>query len=89
MCFGQWGILNVSEFGGFVLRSVIFFFKSFSFGNDWAILGLLLPGHCFFVILYEPVSVLRVLDSLLQNSSHELTLIDHNVSRLKCSSADL
>ena len=25
MCFGQWGILKVSEFGGFVLRSVIFF----------------------------------------------------------------
>jgi hypothetical protein len=24
VCFGQWGILKVSEFGGFVLRSVIF-----------------------------------------------------------------
>ena len=40
-------------------------FESSSFGNDWAIPGLLLPGHCFFGILYEPVSVLGVLDSLL------------------------
>jgi hypothetical protein len=28
VCFGQWGILKVSEFGGFVLRSVIFSSKS-------------------------------------------------------------
>ena len=51
MCFGQWGILKVSEFGGFVLRSVIFLNQiSFSSSTGQAAIACDHPSVLFELI---------------------------------------